>query len=531
MNNHTVALIAFDEFENLGIRYLASVLTEAGYEPQIIDFRRGKKLILKDLKKLKPLVTGFSVIYQYYIYDFKELINYLRKGGIKSHFTAGGYYASLRSEELFEFIPWFDSIVRFDGEYTLLDLVRCINSGTDWRRVSGIVFRNNGKIVFNPLRYPETDLDKFPFPKRSPLTRYGFDKKSATLLAGRGCVNNCSFCNNREYGRQSSGPIKRIRNPERVAEEMRFLYNQMGCSIFLFQDDDFPVKTERGSEWIETFCKELEHKNLINKIMWKINCRCDEIDYDSFAALKRHGLFQVFLGIDDGTDIGLLRLNKHMSVAKSLEGINILKKLEIGIDYGFMLFQPSSTYISLRENLNFLRQICGDGYTPVTFLKLQPYFETRIEKELRKEGRLKGIPGFLDYDFIDESMNHYYEFTRECFMEWLTDPDGLVNFSKWIRNYILLFRYYYKMTPEVPAIAINAGKTVSQSNLFLLDTMMELVNIFESGKFNDGNYNELKSYRNKIKSHHDHYKEQINICVHKLFQLAEYQELHQLINY
>lgn len=87
------------------------------------------------------------------------------------------------------------------------------------------------------------------------------------------------------------------------------------------------------------------------------------------------------------------------------------------------------------------------------------------------------------------------------------------------------------MTPEVPAIAINAAKTVSQSNLFLLDTMMELATIFESGKFNNGNYNEFKSYRKKIKSHHDHYKEQINICMHKLFQLAEYQELHQLINY
>ncbi len=53
------------------------------------------------------------------------------------------------------------------------------------------------------------------------------------------------------------------------------------------------------------------------------------------------------------------------------------------------------------------------------------------------------------------------------------------------------------MTPEVPAIAINAAKTVSQSNLFLLDTMMELATIFESGKFNNGNYNEFKSYRKK----------------------------------
>ena len=41
-------------------------------------------------------------------------------------------------------------------------------------------------------------------------------------------------------------------------------------------------------------------------------------------------------------------------------------------------------------------------YTPLTFLKIMPYYETRIEKELSSEGRLKGKPGFLDYDFNDE---------------------------------------------------------------------------------------------------------------------------------
>ncbi|HUV01374.1 MAG TPA: radical SAM protein [Bacteroidales bacterium] len=531
MNNPTVALIAFEDFENLGIGYLASVLTEEGFEPIIIDFRLGKKEILKRLDKLKPLITGFSLVFQYHIYEFKKLIDYLRKGGIKCHFTAGGYYASLRFEELFGFIPWLDTIVRFDGEYTLLELTKCLNSGTDWRKVSGIAFRNKGEIISNPLRYPETDLDKFPLPKRSPLDNYAFDKRFATLLAGRGCSNNCSFCNNREYNKQSSGPIKRIRNPEKVAEEMKFLYQQMDCSVFLFQDDDFPAKHRKGSVWVDTFCKELTRKKLKDKIMWKINCRPDEIEYDSFANMKRHGLFLVFLGIDDGTESGLVRLNKQMSVAKSLEGVNILKQLEIGFDYGFMLFQPSTTFISVKENLDFLRQICGDGYTPVTYLKLRPYFETRIEKELREEGRLKGKSGFFDYDFIEESMNHYFVFTQDCFMEWLTDPDGLVNMSKWAINYIAVISFYYQMTPDVAIKSNDVRKTISESNMFFLDTMRDLGVLFESGKYNDGNYRELKDYKEKIKSMHDHYTRQIDAFIRKLFLVVEYQELNQLIKY
>ncbi len=61
---------------------------------------------------------------------------------------------------------------------------------------------------------------------------------------------------------------------------MDFLHKKQDCSVFLFEDDDFPVKTKNGSEWIDEFCKELKRKKLADKIIWKINCRPDEIDYD-----------------------------------------------------------------------------------------------------------------------------------------------------------------------------------------------------------------------------------------------------------
>lgn len=523
MNAIPVALVAFEDFENLGVGYLASVLSEAGYEATLIDFRQGKEEILKKLNNIKPLIVGFSVIFQYHIYEFEELISYLRNNGIKCHFTAGGQYASLRYEDLFETIPLLDSAVRFEGEYTFLDLVNCIYTGTDWKNISGIVYKSNGKIIVNPLRPVETDLDSFPIPRRSPLKEYALNKKFATIVAGRGCVNNCAFCYLREYSRLSSGPYKRIRKPEKVVREMELIQLKMGCSVFLFQDDDFPVKTGMNPEWIEIFCKELSRKKLTDKIMWKINCRPDEVDYDSFALMKKHGLFLVFLGIEDGTDIGLSRLNKHMTTTKCMEGINILKMLEIGFDYGFMLFQPYTTFSSLNDNLDFLRELCGDGLAPVTFLKMMPYCATPIEKELRINGRLKGNPGFYDYNFLDESMNYYYDFIRECLMDWISDSNGLSNISKWARNYISVFTHYFEFTPTIPLITRDVKNTISESNLFLLDTMKELANFFESGKYKNGNCNELRSYRENINLKHDHYKEQINNAMSDLLVLVDLQ--------
>jgi len=529
MNAIPVALIAFRDFENLGVGYLASVLSEAGYESCLIDFRQEKEEILKRLNSVNPLIVGFSVIFQYHIYEFAELINYLRNEGIKCHFTAGGQYASLEYEDLFKIIPSLDSVVRFDGEYTFPDLVNCIYIGTDWKNISGIAYKYNAKITVNPLRPVEPDLDKFPIPRRSPLREYALGKKFATILAGRGCVNNCSFCYLREYSQMSSGPYKRIRQPEKVIQEMEFLYREMECSVFLFQDDDFPVSIGQSSDWIDIFCKELKHKKLTDKIMWKINCRPDEVNYNRFSMMKDHGLYLVFLGIEDGTDIGLSRLNKHMTVTKCIEGINILKKLEIGFDYGFMLFQPSSTFMSVNDNLDFLKELCGDGIAPITFLKMMPYAATPIEKELRKEGRLMGKPGFYDYNFLDESMNHYYGFIKECLIDWLSDSDGLSNISKWARNYLSVFSRYFNITTEVQLIAGNVKNTISESNYYLLDTMKELVTIFESGKFNNGNFKELDCYRENIAFKHNHFKEQINNSMSNLVGISDHQIISKLV--
>lgn len=523
---HPVAFVGFEEYDNLGVGYIAAVLSENGYESEVIDFRDRKENILKELKRIKPLVVGFSVIFQNHIDDFAELIRFLRRRGIKCHFSAGGQYASLRYEELFETIPELDSIVRFDGESTFLELVNCIHKSKYWKNIPGIAYKENISIIVNPLRRIETDLDKYPLPLRSPLRQYALGKKFATILAGRGCINNCIYCYLRDYARQSSGPYKRIRSPGKVVWEMELLHYEMGCSVYLFEDDDFPVKTEGGHNWIKTFCKELKNRELTDSIMWKINCRPDEIDSESFSMMKKHGLFLVFLGIEDGTDEGLKRLNKHMTVSECLDGIHILKKLGIGFDYGFMLFQPTSTFRSVNDNLKFLREVCADGYTPVTFLKMMPYAGTIVEMELRKEGRLKGRPGFQDYNFLDGSMDYYYDFITDCFMEWLRASDGVLNIIKWARNYIAVYSRFYGFRDEILPISKKLEYIISESNRFFLDILSELATKFESEKFNSHNSVELNKYREIISLKQEIYKKQINDIILEI--TAHYQYLKYL---
>jgi radical SAM superfamily enzyme YgiQ (UPF0313 family) len=527
--NARVTFIGFEDFDNLGVGYISSVLKNAGYEVSSINFRNDKTVILQTLRKTEPLIVGFSLIFQFHIYKFAELIDYLRNEGIVCHFSGGGHYASLACGKLFEIIPSIDSIVRFDGEYTFLDLVNCINTGKDWKKIHGIAYKESGQLIMNPLRPVEKDLDNFPFPLRQLLKEYALGKKFATIIAGRGCINNCCYCSMRDYYRSSSGPIKRIRQPEKVVEEMDSLYRQNKCSVFLFQDDDFPVNDRRCPDWIERFCRQLDIKRLTYKIIWKINCRPDEITHESFALMKEHGLFLVFIGIEEGTDAGLARLNKHMTVEESLYGINILKKLDIGFDYGFMPFHPATTYKNLRENFDFLRVLCAEGYTSATFLKMIPFFSTVVERRLRKEGRLKVIRGFPDYDFPEESLNHYHSFIADCFQEWVSDKNGLINLLKWLRNYLSVFMYYYELIPEIQLIREESRRITDESNLFFLDTLDELAILFESGKFNQGNYSQLEMYREKVKVTQLQFNEKIINNLRKLILLAEVQKQYHFV--
>lgn len=517
VKNH-IFFVAFQEQDNLGIGYISSVLLQAGFSIKIIDFREGREEILNQIVRFDPLVVGFSIIFQYHINEFKDLITYLRRHGINCHFCAGGHYPSLRPNDLLSIIPQLDSVVLFEGEYTFLELVQSIYAGKEWRYIKGIAYRNNGSNIMNPLRPLEDDLDVFPPPVRQPLKEYVLGKKYATILAGRGCFYNCSFCSVREFYSQPPGQVKRVRSPEMVVREMELLYRKLNTAVFMFQDDDFPVAWNKG-KWVAIFCSELKKKGLSEKILWKINCRPDEVDPDIFKIMRNSGLFLVYLGIEAGTDYGLDLMNKHMKAETSIKAVSILKELGILYDFGFMLFDPSSIYKSIMDNLDFLERLCGDGSSPITFCKMLPYAETKIERKLKKAGRLKGNPGFEDYDFNDISLNYLYAFMMDTFRNWIADHEGILNTARWVRYYLYIYQKSYS-TVRSTDLHKAVYDVIAESNLFFINTVRTLASIFNSQT--DGNYDfdRLDMIKKDISLKHSQYKMKLNELINDMESLA-----------
>ncbi len=404
-----VMLIGFQEQANLGLGYLAAVLRNAGYEVTVFDFEQDRARILAAARSLNPLLIGFSLIFQFYIDRFGDLIRYLRAAGIDCHFTMGGHFPSLSPQQTLDLVPELDSVVRFEGETTLLELVERLAAAADWHDVAGLAFRHNGEFRLTPARPLVADLDSLPYPERDASSGMRIlGRRAVPLLASRGCIRTCSFCSIHVFYRTAPGKVVRTRKPARVVEEMRWLHERHGITIFLFQDDDFPVYGVVWQRWAREFVAELHRHHLPGRVIWKINCRADAVDPVLFREMREAGLFMVYMGLESGSEEGLSTLHKQITVDQNLRAVAILKELGLMFEFGFMLFDPSTTFAAVEESLGFLRAIVGDGAAPATFCRMIPYDGTPIKDQLAQSGRLKGDICHPDYDFLDPRVDAFF---------------------------------------------------------------------------------------------------------------------------
>jgi anaerobic magnesium-protoporphyrin IX monomethyl ester cyclase len=160
--------------------------------------------------------------------------------------------------------------------------------------------------------------------------------------------------------------------------------------------------------WTREFLAELHRSGLVGKILWKISCRADAVDPELFAEMRAAGLYFVYMGLESGNEEGLKTLHKEITVEQNLRAVAILKQLDLAFQFGFMLFEPSSTFATIRENLGFLRAVAGDGSVAVAFCRMIPYDGTPIKDELVRTGRLKGDICHPGYDFLDPRLDHFY---------------------------------------------------------------------------------------------------------------------------
>ena len=485
-----VLLVGFQHQGNLGLGYLASTLRQHGYNVIICDIEAPPDQIVATAVQSNPMIIGFSLIFQFYILQYKQIIGMLREAGIDCHFTMGGHFPSLSHVQTLNMVPQLDSVVRFEGEMTLLELADVIGNGREWRTVPGLAFRaenqpetdTSDNIATTPMRALVDDLDLLPYPDRNYEPETAIGHKALPLLASRGCARTCSFCSIQTFYRAAPGKIVRTRKPALVVEEMRSLYLDRGIRIFLFQDDDFPLFGPVWRRWAASFVSELHRSGLSSRVIWKMNCRADSVDPDVFASMRDAGLYLVYMGLESGNEEGLKTLHKQITVEQNLRAVQLLKQVGLLFEFGFMLFDPGSTLDSVRANLNFLRTILADGCAAAVFCRMLPYDGTPIKDELERTGRLKGDIVKPDYDFLDPRTNALYHSLSGIVdvWGWIHGYRALSPQLNWVSNEIAIMERLCPL-PDLPDLKQTVRRITRASNEILFEVVEDLLNIAVHG--------------------------------------------------
>jgi radical SAM superfamily enzyme YgiQ (UPF0313 family) len=436
-----IALVGPELEENLALRYLYTSLEQAGHTCRIFDFHSAAQIesMVVQIQEFQPQLIGLSMVFTSRAREYLLLAEKIKKCMRDVHITAGGHFASFHAESLLSSCTFLDSIIHGEGELPIVQLAQNINdpqqvNNMSIRAIDGSVVRTLNTLENKP------DIDTLPWPVRTPPLYKYMGLPIANMLGSRGCFGNCNFCSIAAWHRENGGARFRFRNVEDTADEMAYLYHDLGVRIFNFHDDNFFFPDEHKS--IQRFQDLKAHldKQKVGRIGLQIKARPDSISEPIVAALKNIGLFRVFLGIESNAVAGLKTLGRGITRECNNQALKILKKNKIHTTYNLLMFDPEMTPDDFSDNINMIESFAS---VPLNFGRVEVYSGTPLEQRLRKENRLTGNYFGYSYKIKDPSMQAAFEIFMTVFTGRNFQAEGLNHLSMRLDYYYHLLHHFY----------------------------------------------------------------------------------------
>ena len=81
------------------------------------------------------------------------------------------------------------------------------------------------------------------------------------------------------------------------------LHDEVGATVLLFQDDDFPIFGPAWHRWTRVAARrDRIAQDLVGRMLWKVNCRADAVDPELLAEMRDAGLYMVYMGLESGSE-------------------------------------------------------------------------------------------------------------------------------------------------------------------------------------------------------------------------------------
>jgi radical SAM superfamily enzyme YgiQ (UPF0313 family) len=307
------------------------------------------------VKKEDPDIIGFSVLLST-AKEAPKIAERVKTENPNITVVFGSHHATFNAERILKKYPFVDIVVRGEGEHTSLEISRCLEKQRELDKVEGVTFRKNGRIVSNPDRPLNKDVDALPFPDRDlagvqyKSTVFGVkinSRKFTTILSSRGCPFNCSFCGIRKFTRRAWRP----RSVENVMAELEYLQSE-GYEQFLFADDNFTLNAKR----VLKLCRSIKKEGM--GIEWFCDSRVDHVSYDMFRDMVNAGARCLFFGIESANQRILDYYRKGITPEQSEKAVRKARKAGIDIIVGsFIVGAPDETQREIINTLQFANKL------------------------------------------------------------------------------------------------------------------------------------------------------------------------------
>jgi len=332
--------------------------------------------IKRELTRIKPDLVGISQ-WTHNRHACLALAAIVRTENPNSTIVMGGAHATFSYTHALQGDSPVDCVVLGEGEETILEIVRHIEEGTSWRKVSGIAYKSDGNIILTPPRSPLKNLDNLPMATTFLKHSVGVDIQSQSefILTARGCPSACHFCSSPEFWRRKV----RFRSPHKIVEEMLFVRDTFGLIYFSLRDDTFTADRARTIE----FCRLLIESRAY--LVWNCQSRVNALDEELLVWMKRAGCECIQLGVESGSPRILSQLGKTITPEQVKHTSSMIRNVGINLSIYLITDVPGETEDDLRQTIELIKSIRPeDGHvSPLAYFP-----GTRMFEEAVSSGRI-----------------------------------------------------------------------------------------------------------------------------------------------
>jgi anaerobic magnesium-protoporphyrin IX monomethyl ester cyclase len=263
----------------------------------------------------------------------------------------------------------------------------------------GIYYRENNEIKNTGKFDLDHDLNSAPFIDRD-LTKWklyaykngNYKRTPGTyIMSGRDCwFHLCAFCSWRTLYTNY-----RVRKPELVANEIKFLIDNYNIKTIFDDTGTFPI-----GKWLREFCQILIDSGHNKKIDFSCNARLGSLSLADYKLMKKSGFRMLLFGLESANQKTLDAVNKGLTTDKIISSCKEAKKAGLEPHITIMFGYPWETRAEAERTFQLGKFLLKKGYADTLQATMViPYPGTTLFNEANKEGWLK----HLDWQRYDMS--------------------------------------------------------------------------------------------------------------------------------